>query len=34
LHPGISALLITQSNAAGGIELHPVNLADDRWRRL
>jgi FAD:protein FMN transferase len=33
-HPKISALLVTQSNSAGGIELHPVNLPDDRWRRL
>jgi thiamine biosynthesis lipoprotein len=30
----ISALLVTPSNAAGGIELHPINLADNRWRRI
>ncbi len=29
----ISALLITQTRAAGGIELFPVNLTDDGWRR-
>jgi FAD:protein FMN transferase len=32
-HAEISALLVTPGNAAGGIELHPINLADDRWRR-
>ncbi len=32
--PSISALLITQTRATGGIELFPVNLADDGWRRL
>ena len=32
-HPEISALLATQASA-GQIELHPINLADDRWRRL
>jgi len=32
-HPEISALLTTQSGPAG-IELHPVNLSADRWRRL
>jgi thiamine biosynthesis lipoprotein len=30
----ISALLITQKKSAGGIEFHPLNLADDLWRRL
>ncbi len=33
-HPEISALLVTQTTAAGEIELHPVNLPDERWRRL
>jgi len=33
-HPDVSALLVTQSKAAGGIELHPINLPEDRWRRL
>jgi len=33
-HPEISALLVTQTSAAAGIELHPLNLAEDRWRRL
>ncbi|HMC12209.1 MAG TPA: FAD:protein FMN transferase [Pirellulaceae bacterium] len=33
-HPETSALLVTQSSAAGGIELHSLNLLDDRWRRL
>jgi thiamine biosynthesis lipoprotein len=32
-HPEISALLTTQTGA-GTIDLHPLNLADDRWRRL
>jgi len=32
-HPEISALLVTTSTAAGGVELHPINLADERWRR-
>lgn len=30
----ISALLITQTRTAGGIELYAVNLADDVWRQL
>jgi len=33
-HPEFSALLVTQSQTAAGIELHPLNLADDRWNRL
>lgn len=33
-HADIGALLVTQGRAAGSIELHPLNLADDRWRRL
>jgi thiamine biosynthesis lipoprotein len=33
-YPEISALLVKQSSAAGGADLHPLNLADDRWRRL
>jgi FAD:protein FMN transferase len=33
-HADISALLMTPSKAAGGIDVHPVNLSDDRWRRL
>jgi thiamine biosynthesis lipoprotein len=32
-HPEIAALLTTQSGA-GQIELHPINLPEDRWRRL
>jgi thiamine biosynthesis lipoprotein len=32
-HSEISALLTTQTGPAG-IELHAVNLSDDRWRRL
>ncbi|HEY2411056.1 MAG TPA: FAD:protein FMN transferase [Pirellulaceae bacterium] len=32
-HPEISALVTTQSGPAG-IELHPVNLSPDSWRRL
>jgi thiamine biosynthesis lipoprotein len=32
-HPDISALLTTQTGTAG-IELHPVNLPEVRWRRL
>jgi len=32
--PDIAALLVTQAGSAGGIELHPLNLSDDRWRRL
>jgi thiamine biosynthesis lipoprotein len=30
----ISALLIRQKKSAGGIEFHPLNLADEQWRRL
>jgi len=30
----VSALLVMRANEAGGIELHPLNLADDLWRRL
>jgi thiamine biosynthesis lipoprotein len=33
-HPEISALLTTQGGRAGSIELHPLNLRDDAWRRL
>ena len=33
-HAEISALLVTSATRAGGIGLHPVNLPDDRWRRL
>jgi thiamine biosynthesis lipoprotein len=33
-HPSISALLVTPAQRAGGIELFPVNLPDDRWRRV
>jgi thiamine biosynthesis lipoprotein len=33
-HPNIAGLLVTQTSAAGGIELHPLNLPDDRWQRL
>jgi len=33
-HLHISALLTTQGSRAGVIELHPLNLPDDRWRRL
>jgi thiamine biosynthesis lipoprotein len=33
-HADISALLVTPGSAAGSIELHPLNLAEDRWRRL
>ena len=32
-HPDISALLTTHTST-GQIELHPINLPDDRWRRL
>jgi len=32
--PDISALLTTQSSRAGVIELHPLNLPDDRWRQI
>jgi thiamine biosynthesis lipoprotein len=34
LTPTIAALMITQTQAAGGIELHPVNLPDVSWRKL
>jgi len=33
-HPEISALLLKPSGSSGQIELFPVNLAEDRWRRL
>jgi FAD:protein FMN transferase len=33
-HPELSALLVTPASAAAGIELHALNLPDDRWRRL
>ncbi|HZN33123.1 MAG TPA: FAD:protein FMN transferase [Pirellulaceae bacterium] len=33
-HADISALLVTAAQRAGGIELHPLNLPADRWRRL
>ncbi len=33
-HAEVSALLIAPAARAGGIELHPFNLPDDRWRRL
>lgn len=32
--PEISALFVTQSQAAADIELHPLNLPDHLWRRL
>jgi FAD:protein FMN transferase len=32
--PEIGALLITNTHAASGIELHPLNLPDSRWRRF
>ena len=31
-HPDISALLVTQQGA--GVELHPVNLPDEKWRAI
>ena len=33
-HPEISALLVTQSAQAGGVNLHPINLRDEQWRKL
>jgi thiamine biosynthesis lipoprotein len=33
-HPNISGLLVKQTQAVGGIELFPINLPDDGWRRL
>lgn len=33
-HSDISGLLITQTDSASGIELHPLNLADDCCRQL
>jgi thiamine biosynthesis lipoprotein len=33
-HAEISALLITSATRAGDIELHALNLPEDRWRRL
>jgi thiamine biosynthesis lipoprotein len=32
--PEIAALLVTQRPGAGGIELHPLNLADSAWRLI
>ena len=34
LHPEIAALLVTAGSKAGTTELHPLNLADEAWRRL
>jgi thiamine biosynthesis lipoprotein len=33
-HPEIAALLVTASGRAGALELHPLNLPEERWRRL
>src|SRR5262245_13201371 len=33
-HSDISALLVTQTAAAGEIELHPLNLAESQWQCL
>lgn len=33
-HPEISAVLCTVSKSPGGIELHAINLPNNRWRRL
>jgi FAD:protein FMN transferase len=33
MHPDVSALLVTSSATAGGIELHPLNLTEDHWRQ-
>ena len=33
-HAEIAALLVTAVSRAGGLELHPLNLPDDRWQRL
>jgi FAD:protein FMN transferase len=33
-HPEISALLVTAGPSSGSIELYPVSLSDDHWRRL
>ena len=33
-YPEVSALLVTIAPRAGRIELHPVNLAAERWRKL
>jgi thiamine biosynthesis lipoprotein len=34
LHREIAALLVTTGSKAGTTELHPLNLADEAWRRL
>jgi FAD:protein FMN transferase len=33
-HPEIAALVVTVGGRAGGLELHPLNLREDRRRRL
>jgi len=33
-HAEIVALLVTAAPQAGGIDLHPLNLPDDRWRKI
>jgi thiamine biosynthesis lipoprotein len=33
-HPDIAGLLATQTGFPGSIELHPLNLSEDRWRRI
>jgi thiamine biosynthesis lipoprotein len=33
-HSEISALLCQIGNTAAGVELYPINLSDDAWRRL
>jgi len=33
-HPEIAALLVVPTGASTGLELTPINLADDRWRQL
>jgi thiamine biosynthesis lipoprotein len=33
-HPEIAALLVTPAVRTGSIDLHPLNLAPDRWRPL
>jgi thiamine biosynthesis lipoprotein len=32
-HPDIWALLVTQGSRAAALELHPLNLPDNRWRK-
>ena len=32
--PEISAVLVTQGRQAGTVDLHPLNLPDEAWRRL